>query len=99
MFQLLFTDIDECAGSSPCENGGSCINKHGDYVCDCVIGYHGKNCNSGERFIFLMQYLIDLFVAALHRFAWGTNGKHCSDWNRKQVFSSHVTLHISYLDD
>lgn len=29
--------IDECA-SSPCQNGGICLDKHADYACACVFG-------------------------------------------------------------
>lgn len=29
--------IDECA-SSPCQNGGICLDLHADYACACVFG-------------------------------------------------------------
>ncbi|XP_071453526.1 protein eyes shut [Hetaerina americana] len=35
--------IDECA-SSPCKNGGLCIDLLADYSCACPFGYTGKNC-------------------------------------------------------
>ncbi|XP_066907901.1 protein eyes shut isoform X2 [Halyomorpha halys] len=36
---------DECE-SSPCENGGVCIDMHATYVCACPYGYTGKNCET-----------------------------------------------------
>lgn len=30
-------EIDECA-SNPCQNGGVCVDKLGDYACACYIG-------------------------------------------------------------
>ena len=36
-------DGDQCF-SSPCRNGGVCIDGFLDYSCACVAGYLGKNC-------------------------------------------------------
>ena len=41
-------DIDECT-SSPCQNGGSCIDQINAYTCDCVDGYDGMNCENGTN--------------------------------------------------
>lgn len=40
------TDIDECAisGRSPCNHGGTCVNKPGTFACQCAPGYKG-NCH------------------------------------------------------
>ena len=40
-------DIDECV-SSPCQNGGTCIDIINAYTCDCVPGYLGDNCETGN---------------------------------------------------
>lgn len=37
------SDIDECE-SSPCQNGGICINKLASYDCACPTGFTGNNC-------------------------------------------------------
>ena len=37
-------DTDECKGSNPCQNGGTCQNKVGTYKCVCPSGYSGFNC-------------------------------------------------------
>nr|CAH8828012.1 unnamed protein product [Trichobilharzia regenti] len=47
-------DIDECVefdqnNLSLCQNGGTCINTYGSYVCNCSKGYYGRNC----------EYLLD----------------------------------------
>ena len=54
---LLFSAIskppdntDECS-TSPCQNSGTCVNRYNDYICQCADGYHGKNCETGERYI------------------------------------------------
>ncbi|XP_070535080.1 coagulation factor IX-like [Ptychodera flava] len=36
-------DFDEC-GSSPCLNGGTCIDKLNGFVCRCAIGFAGNLC-------------------------------------------------------
>lgn len=40
------TDINEC-DSSPCENGGECIDLIGRYKCRCDgTGFEGPNCET-----------------------------------------------------
>ena len=34
-------DIDECL-SSPCDNGGTCLNLPGNYICRCLVGNQGN---------------------------------------------------------
>ncbi|KAK7105726.1 hypothetical protein V1264_017068 [Littorina saxatilis] len=41
------SDIDECA-SSPCQNGGSCVDQVNAYTCNCPAGYNGSNCETGS---------------------------------------------------
>ena len=57
-FDLIFSlaDIDECA-SSPCKNGGTCIDLNAEwtssssgftegYACQCKAGYTGDQCET-----------------------------------------------------
>ena len=48
--QILYADIDECA-SSPCQNGGTCVDGINSYTCNCDVGYAGKNCETGNILI------------------------------------------------
>ena len=36
----------ECV-STPCLNGGTCDERHGSFMCDCVAGYTGGLCETG----------------------------------------------------
>lgn len=42
-------EIDECMSLSgnPCLNGGNCINTEGSYMCQCLPGWTGTNCDVG----------------------------------------------------
>lgn len=37
------TEVNFCY-SSPCRNGGFCVQTEGGYFCECVNNFHGKNC-------------------------------------------------------
>ena len=58
-FFLSIADIDECA-SSPCKNGGTCIDLNAEwtssssgftvgYACQCMAGYTGEQCNTSRN--------------------------------------------------
>ena len=47
-YSNIFIDIDECA-SSPCQNGGSCTDQVNGYSCNCVYGYNGTDCETGNN--------------------------------------------------
>ena len=42
----IFLGVDEC-GSSPCYNGGDCSDGADHYVCNCLSGFSGANCETG----------------------------------------------------
>ncbi|XP_056147398.1 protein delta homolog 2 [Lampris incognitus] len=38
-------DIHVCSKEEPCQNGGTCVTEDsGEYICLCVLGFHGRNC-------------------------------------------------------
>ena len=44
---LLVVEINECA-SSPCHNGGSCVDGDNGFTCSCISGYDGTLCETSE---------------------------------------------------
>ena len=42
-----FSDIDDCS-SSPCDNGGTCVDGVNSYLCKCLPGFNGTNCMQGK---------------------------------------------------
>jgi hypothetical protein len=43
-------DINECDSYiEVCKNGGECSNLPGSYMCSCLLGFSGKNCEKDER--------------------------------------------------
>ena len=46
-FSPPLVDVNECL-KKPCQNGGGCRNTRGSYVCLCVAGFDGKNCEKGN---------------------------------------------------
>ncbi len=45
---ICFSDVDECF-LRPCKNGGTCSNSPGSYSCQCVEGYTGRDCQTGNH--------------------------------------------------
>ncbi|XP_056018350.1 sushi, nidogen and EGF-like domain-containing protein 1 [Ostrea edulis] len=48
------TDIDECATSTPCLNGGTCVNNLGSFTCSCLSGWTGSMCEQGVNYSDMM---------------------------------------------
>ena len=40
---VFFIDINECQ-SSPCINGGTCLDGVNRFICQCLPGYTGDRC-------------------------------------------------------
>ena len=52
-----YLDINECS-SSPCRNGGMCVDQVNGYVCNCQPGYQGVHCQTSKlSFQILFSYL------------------------------------------
>lgn len=45
---ILFTDVNECVMFNPCKNGAACMNTLGSYMCTCLPGWTGTNCDIGK---------------------------------------------------
>jgi len=53
-------DINECL-SSPCQNGGACIDGINSFSCNCTSGWQGIKCENGSRCIsreYLKNYMV-----------------------------------------
>lgn len=44
---MFFSDLDECA-SSPCAQGGTCVDLEDGFECVCPPQWKGKTCQIGE---------------------------------------------------
>ena len=43
------SNINECqVTSNLCQNGGTCHDQAGSYICSCVSGWKGRNCEINE---------------------------------------------------
>ena len=39
--------MDECLDDNTCQNGATCQNIDGGFMCECAPGYDGTNCEIG----------------------------------------------------
>ena len=71
----MVSELQPC-NSNPCMNNGTCETIMFDYVCHCVDGYNGTNCDGGKiilhifkkvkhpgisRLIFVADVILSLF--------------------------------------
>lgn len=44
-------NVDECSqqDTSPCQNGGTCVDTEGSFNCTCPMGYQGNRCEEEEN--------------------------------------------------
>lgn len=45
-FVMFCLDVGDC-GSTPCQNGGQCIDENDKFSCKCVPGSTGDTCETG----------------------------------------------------
>ena len=55
------SEIDECL-SDPCQNGGTCLNDAGGYMCQCLDGFTGSLCHSGKNKTLTSDLFPDIHV-------------------------------------
>lgn len=41
------SDVNECRVNNPCTAGATCVNTIGSYICYCLPGWKGLNCDEG----------------------------------------------------
>uniref|UniRef100_A0A8C7QH54 Neurocan n=1 Tax=Oncorhynchus mykiss TaxID=8022 RepID=A0A8C7QH54_ONCMY len=73
---FFLTDVDDCQ-SSPCLNGGTCIDKIHSFVCLCLPSYAGDTCEKGKT--------VNTHWYFSHRHTWEDAEKDC------RVHSAHLS--------
>ena len=43
LYFFMFLDVNEC-DSSPCQNGGTCVDEIYGYTCQCTDAWFGDTC-------------------------------------------------------
>ena len=69
-------DVAECSGSVDVCKHGTCVERTGDYSCNCDAGYAGKKCDkcklqitlprNGRIVISLFHAIIKILLSKLH---------------------------------
>ena len=67
--EFLPADINECA-SSPCRNGGTCVDGVNSYSCNCDARYTGANCEVELGNIPPLLTVLYLILLQLQNLLW-----------------------------
>ena len=59
------SDVDECS-SSPCFNAVECNDAINSYTCDCVPGYVGDHCQTGNSMFFSFMFHTQINNRKMH---------------------------------
>ena len=46
-YEAIFVDVNECS-NAPCINNGTCNDAINGYMCDCISGFTGDDCETSE---------------------------------------------------
>ena len=87
-------DIDECQ-SSPCENGGQCLDGINSYSCTCQSGYEGIQCEGKYFTNNFTNYFTTFFNSSMLSTAQVHGSAHESQvcvWNLQYNISNHEKI-------
>lgn len=60
---LCEAEVNECS-SSPCQNGGTCVDKVNYFTCSCADGYTGQPTGRGEIYNFVMAKTVLVILSS-----------------------------------
>ena len=60
----MFSEIDECE-SSPCLNEATCVDLVDSFECQCVAGFAGTTCETGNESLLVKYEKSDLVLPLL----------------------------------
>lgn len=93
---LVLADINDCA-SSPCKNGGTCIDGINSFQCFCPDGWEGSLCDAGEcvggnssRYTDLMSHMSWERTSSLRVKSQTKQWRVCLEEQQLMLLSQHI---------
>lgn len=90
---FLFTDVNECE-LFPCQNGGTCRNTAGGYVCECMPGWEGKDCEHGKPCLAVWFYTFSYISRLSNKTTRVISHKPFQTLMNAQVITVKTALHV-----
>ena len=93
---IFVLDVDDCM-PNPCENDGNCTDGVNEYLCACVPGYTGADCETGQHCCKLTYKMNASSNVDKCIFQTLSTGNHCNVSQHNNLYNMWINAYFKFL--